>query len=80
MQTIKTFSILLCLVFFNQMTAQHKMTQAEKERAENKVQIYTSTERDNLQMWFHERVVGMELTEKQEEEYFSVVLYYIFKM
>lgn len=80
MKTIKTISILLCLVFFNQMTAQHKMTPAEKENAANKVQIYTSTERDNLQMWFHERVATMELTEKQEEQYFSIVLYYIVKM
>ena len=77
MKTFKTISILLCLFFFNQITAQHKMTPAEKENAENKVQIYTSTERDNLQMWFHERVVTMELTEEQEEEYYRDVAYYV---
>jgi len=80
MKKIQTIITLLCLVFFTNVNAQTKMTEDQKERAENKVQIYTSTERDNLQMWFHERVANMELTEKQEEEYFSVVLYYVFKM
>ncbi len=80
MKTIKTISILLCLVFFNQMTAQHKMTPAEKENAANKVQIYTSTERDNIQMWFHERVATMELTKEQEEQYYRDVDYYIVKI
>lgn len=80
MKTIKTISILLCLVFFNQMIAQHKMTPAEKENAANKVQIFTSTERDNQQIWFYERVSKMELSEETEKEYFSAVLYYVFKM
>ncbi len=80
MKTIQTIITLLCIVFFSHVNAQHKMTEAEKERAANKVQIYTSTERDNLQMWFHERVAHMQLTEKQEEEYFSVILYYKYKI
>ena len=80
MKTIQTIITILCLVFFTQVNAQTKMTEKQKERAENKVQIYTSSERDNLQMWFHERVAIMQLTEKQEEQYFSVVLYYTFKI
>ena len=80
MKTIQTIITLLCLVFFTQMNAQTQRTEKQKERAENQVKIYTSTERDNLQMWMHERVTSMELTKEQDEQYYSIILYYIVKM
>jgi hypothetical protein len=44
------------------------------------VQIFTSEEQANLQMWFYEKVDEMNLTEKVREEYYSIILYYAVKM
>lgn len=80
MKHLKILFLLTAILLSSNVIAQNTLTDKQKERAENKVQIYTSEERDNLQMWFHERVATMGLTEVQEEKYFSVVLYYIVKM
>lgn len=55
-------------------------TLKEQKREENKIQIFTSEERDNLQIWFYEKVNEMGLTETKREEYYSVILYYSVKM
>ncbi len=80
MKYLKLLFLITGIILSNSLFAQNTLTNKQKERAENKVQIYTSEERDNLQMWFHDRVATMGITEKQEEQYFSVVLYYIVKM
>lgn len=77
MKTIKTILVLISLITSVNVYSQ---TQKEIEREKNKVEIFTPTERDNLQIWFHKKVDRMNLSEDDREEYFSVLLYYISKM
>ncbi len=57
-------------------------TQEEKlqERQQNKVEIFTSNEKDNLQVFFEEQVNKMKLTENLRDDYYGIVLYYTNKM
>lgn len=67
------------LISLLSVTAQNS-TSKEQKLEENKVQIFTFEERDNLQIWFYEKVNEMGLTETKREEYYSVILYYSVKM
>lgn len=71
--------IIFCLAALLKMNSQ-ELTEKQKERANNKVEIYTSEERDNLQMGFYMRVKAMNLPAKIEDQYYSIVLYYTMKM
>ncbi len=57
-------------------------TKEEKlqERQNNKVEIFTSDEKDNLQAFVAEQVEKMKLSEKLREEYYGILLYYTNKM
>ena len=52
--------------------------QATKEDV--KVKIFTHEERDNLQLWFHEQVKRMGISEEKESQYNSILIYYIAKI
>ncbi len=56
------------------------LTQKQLEYEKNKVQIFTVKERDNLQIWFNEKVKLMNLSEAKEEEYSNIVIFYLVKM
>ena len=43
-------------------------------------EIFTSGEKDNLQMWFQDEVDKMNLTGKKEALYIDIVIYYIPKI
>lgn len=75
------YSLIICFFFvsFIGVNAQ-KLTQKQLEREKNKVYIFNSKERDNLHMWFYERVNEMKLAEPKREEYYSVILYYFTKI
>jgi hypothetical protein len=79
MNNYKSFFFGIILFSFFSMNAQ-KLTPKQQEREDNKVQIYSPKEKDNLQRIFHEGVAEMKLDQKIEEEYFSIVLYYTSKM
>ena len=72
--------ILIAFLFSNLGINAQKLSQKEQERENNEVEIFTSNERDNLQMWFYNEVNKMNLTEDNREEYYSIVLYYNIKM
>lgn len=57
-----------------------EMTQKQKEYAENKVEIFTLEERDNIQMWVQEEVEKMGLSEEEISEYNNILLYYLGKI
>ena len=57
-----------------------EMTQKQKEYEENKVEIFTLEERDNIQMWVQEEVVKMGLSEEEMGEYNKILLYYLGKL
>ncbi len=46
----------------------------------DKVEIFSSEEKDNLQIWFHEEVEKMNLTEEEMSQYSSIITYYISKI
>jgi len=54
---------------------------AQQESQEDlKVKIFTAQERDNLQLWYHEEVQRMGLSEEKESQYNSILIYYIAKI
>jgi hypothetical protein len=67
------------LFSFVNLIAQN-LTQKELEYEKNKVQIFTVKERDNLQIWFNEKVKLMNLSEAKEEEYNNILIFYLVKM
>lgn len=75
MRTLKTLCtvLLVCLSL-------SAYAQDDTEKNTNQFQVLTSSERDNLQMWFYERVNEMNLSEAEREQYYSVILYYAVKM
>ncbi len=51
-----------------------------QESNSDKVEIFSSEEKDNLQIWFHEEVKKMNLSEEEMSQYTSVITYYIAKI
>ena len=45
-----------------------------------KVKIFTTEERDNLQLWYHEEVQRMGLSEEIASQYNSILVYYVAKI
>ena len=45
-----------------------------------KVKIFTTEERDNLQLWYHEEVQRMGLFEEIASQYNSILVYYVAKI
>jgi uncharacterized NAD(P)/FAD-binding protein YdhS len=54
---------------------------AQQESKEDlKVKIFTPEERNNLQLWYHEEIQRMGLSEEKESQYNSILIYYIAKI
>ena len=52
----------------------------ESTEKDVKVQIFTQEEKDNLQLWYHEGLEKMGLSEETEARYQSILTYYAVKM
>ncbi len=50
------------------------------KKDDNKVQIFTYEEKANLQNWYREEAKRMQLTEDQEANYSSILVYYVAKI
>ena len=62
---INKFSFLIVIMVFLASSLSmrgQEMTQKQKEYEENKVEIFTLEERDNIQKWVQEEVVKMGLS------------------
>ena len=69
--------IVLCitgLLLFTNMQAQ------ELSKEERKVEIFSSEEKDNLQLWFRDEVKSMNLNEEEMSQYSSIIVYYVAKI
>ena len=66
--------LMFCLACSFGVTAQ----QGVKE--DMKVKIFTTEERDNLQIWYHEEVQRMKLSEETASQYSSILTYYVAKI
>lgn len=79
MKSIKLLIALICIVSSFYVNAQN-LTPKQLEREKNKVEIYTSEERDNLQFAYYKHIKEMNLSEKNEEEYNAIFGYYYMKV
>lgn len=52
----------------------------ELSKEERKVEIFSSEEKDNLQLWFQDEVKRMNLNEEEMSQYSSIIVYYIAKI
>ncbi|MEP0133715.1 MAG: hypothetical protein ABJJ25_15740 [Eudoraea sp.] len=69
--------IVLCitgLLIFSNIKAQ------ELSKEERKVEIFSSEEKDNLQLWFNDEVKRMDLNEEEMSQYSSIIVYYVAKI
>jgi hypothetical protein len=63
------------------LLAFNAVAQKGSEKKDNdRVEIFTPQEKDNLQMWFHDEIKKMDLTYHQQEEYIHVLVYYMYKI
>lgn len=67
---------LIAIVSSNAQT----LTPEQQEYENNKVQIFTVNERNNLLNWFTDRAELMNLSESKEDEYTNILLFYFVKM
>ncbi len=69
--------IVLCitgLLIFSNIKAQ------ELSKEERKVEIFSSEEKNNLQLWFHDEAKRMDLNEEVMSQYSSILVYYVAKI
>ena len=52
----------------------------ELSKEERKVEIFSSEEKDNLQLWFQDEVKRMNLNEEEMSQYSSIIVYYVAKI
>ncbi|WP_350286135.1 hypothetical protein [uncultured Croceitalea sp.] len=69
-----TISFLLLTLFT--LSSLHSQETAQK----NETDLFTTTERDSLQLWFYDRATVMGLKDNQRDEFYNIVLYHTFKM
>jgi len=74
MTRIKIFLCITGLIIFSSITAQ------ELSKEERKVEIFSSEEKDNLQLWFNDEVKRIDLNEEEMSQYSSIIVYYVAKI
>lgn len=74
MSYLKNFLFIASTVIFFNLNAQ------ELSKEERKVEIFSSEEKDNLQLWFQNEVKRMGLNEEEMSQYSSIIVYYIAKI
>ena len=77
----KSFFQFTCvfLIFCSTLSAQ-ELTAKQKEYQENKVQIFTLEERNNIQNWIQKEFEQMKLSEETENQYTTILLSYMGKI
>jgi hypothetical protein len=69
--------LILAVLFFTGLIPLRAQQEPENEV---KVQTFTQEERDNLQLWYHEGLQKMGLSEETEARYQSILTYYAVKL
>lgn len=65
------------LLLFSNGFAQEKMVDQKTNDSE---QIFTSKDKDYLQLWYYEQLLKMDLNEESRDGYLSLLNYYTYKM
>lgn len=77
MKTIQLLFVTLLMLTSTSLMGQSKK---QLDREKNKVDIFTTEERANLQLYFYEKTKAMDLSEEVEEEYYMYLLQYVYDM
>jgi hypothetical protein len=78
---MKHFKLLLTILFLSlYVNSYGQKSQKEIDLEKNKVQIFSAEERANLQLHFYDKTQEMNLPEDVEEDYYRLVLHYIYDM
>lgn len=78
---MKHFKLLLTILLFTLYANSYgQKSQKEIDLEKNKVQIFSAEERANLQLHFYDKTQEMNLPEDVEEDYYRLVLHYIYDM
>ena len=72
---MKSFKVLLtfAFLFLTASSFSQQMTEKQKEREQNKVNIFTSEEKSNLQRFYADEVTKMKLSEEKREKYYNYI-------
>ncbi len=78
---MKHLKLLLTILFLSlYVTSYGQKSQKQIDREKNNVDIFTSDERANLQLHFYDKTKEMDLSEALEEEYYRLILHYVYDM
>ncbi|WP_282117127.1 hypothetical protein [Cellulophaga baltica] len=76
---IKNFLSIFTFVIFV-VTLPSSLYSQEKQEKSKRVDIFKSTERDSMQLWFYDRATIMGVTGEKRKEFYNIILYHTFKM
>ena len=79
---MKSFKVLFALAFLllSVNSFSQQMTDKQKESEQRKVNLFTSEEKDNLQVFYANQVDKMKLSEDKREEYYNILLFHTHQM
>lgn len=72
MKTTKLIIFLILTLSFSNMNAQ-TIKEKDQQRQENKVKLFSDEEFANFHVWFYNEVQKMELSEKADNDYLSIL-------
>lgn len=73
-------SYLRIILFMSSTLFVLNLTAQDLSKEERKVKIFSSEEKDNLQLWFQDEVKRMDLNEEEMSQYSSIIVYYVAKI
>jgi len=76
---MKHLKLLLTILFLSlYVTSYGQKSQKQIDREKNRVEIFSDEERANLQLHFYDKTQEMNLSEDVEEEYYRLLLHYVY--
>ena len=76
---MKHLKLLLTILFLSLYVTSHgQKSQKQIDREKNRVEIFSDQERANLQLHFYDKTQEMNLSEDVEEEYYRLLLHYVY--
>jgi len=76
---MKHLKLLLTILFLSlYVNSYGQKSQKQIDREKNRVEIFSDEERANLQLHFYDKTQEMNLSEDVEEEYYRLLLHYVY--
>jgi len=72
--------IITAMVFMIAINGFSQKSQKQIDREKNKVKLFSDEENANLQLYFYYKTKEMNLSEKVEAEYYTLLLHYVYYM